>query len=65
VNGLGAGDAFAAAVGWGLLRGHAPERILAEANAAGAIVATRLSCSDAMPTPSEIESMVAAASFTS
>lgn len=64
VNGLGAGDAFAAAVGWGLLRGHASERVLAEANAAGAIVASRLSCSDAMPTPSEIASMVTAASLT-
>ncbi len=59
VNGLGAGDAFAAAVGAGLLRGLPPSRLLQAGNAAGAIVATRLSCSSAMPTWSEIESMIA------
>jgi 5-dehydro-2-deoxygluconokinase len=59
VNGLGAGDAFAAAVGWGLLRGQPAERILAAANTAGAIVATRFSCSDAMPTAGEVEAMLA------
>ena len=54
VNGLGAGDAFAAAWGHALLRGDpAPG---AAANAAGAIVATRHSCSDAMPTVAELRS---------
>ncbi len=57
VNGLGAGDAFAAAVGAGLLRGLAPRRLLQMGNAAGAIVATRLSCSSAMPRWDEVESM--------
>lgn len=57
VNGLGAGDAFAAAVGAGLLRGLPPARLLQVGNAAGAIVATRLSCSSAMPSWAEVESM--------
>jgi 5-dehydro-2-deoxygluconokinase len=57
VNGLGAGDAFAAAVGAGMLRGLPPARLLQVGNAAGAIVATRLSCSSAMPVWSEVESM--------
>jgi 5-dehydro-2-deoxygluconokinase len=57
VNGLGAGDAFAAAVGSGLLLGLSPGRLLRVGNAAGAIVATRLSCSSAMPDWSEVESM--------
>ena len=57
VNGLGAGDAFAAAVGSGLLRGLRAGRLLRVGNAAGAIVATRLSCSSAMPDWSEVESM--------
>jgi 5-dehydro-2-deoxygluconokinase len=52
VNGLGAGDAFAAAFGYGLLRGRDPGEV---ANAAGAIVATRHSCSTAMPTEDELE----------
>jgi len=54
VNGLGAGDAFAAAVGWSLVRGDPPERQLALGNAAGAIVASRLACSAAMPTADEV-----------
>ncbi len=57
VNGLGAGDAFAAAVGAGMLRGLPSARLLQVGNAAGAIVATRLSCSSAMPTWTEVESM--------
>ncbi|MCY7418199.1 MAG: sugar kinase [Chloroflexi bacterium] len=57
VNGLGAGDAFAAAIGAGMLRGLPADRLLQVANAAGAIVATRLSCSSAMPTWTEVESM--------
>ncbi|MEA2633190.1 MAG: 5-dehydro-2-deoxygluconokinase [Chloroflexota bacterium] len=54
VNGLGAGDAFAAAVGWGLLRGLDPREILRLANVAGAMVAERIECSGAMPTALEL-----------
>ncbi len=50
VNGLGAGDAFGGALCHGLLAGWDLERTIAFANAAGAIVAGRLSCADAMPT---------------
>jgi len=57
VNGLGAGDAFAAAIAAGLLLGLPPGRLLQVGNAAGAVVATRLSCSSAMPDWSEVESM--------
>jgi 5-dehydro-2-deoxygluconokinase len=49
VNGLGAGDAFAAAFGWRLLRGDAPAQAAGYANRAGAHVAARLGCSIAMP----------------
>jgi 5-dehydro-2-deoxygluconokinase len=59
VNGLGAGDAFAAAFGAGLLRGLDVPALLRHANAAGAIVATRLACSAAMPTWDEVERMAA------
>ena len=54
VNGLGAGDAFAAAVGWSLLRGDPPQRQIHLGNAAGAVVASRLACSAAMPSPDEV-----------
>ncbi len=55
VNGLGAGDAFGAALCDGLLAGGDLERTLRRANAAGAIVASRLACADAMPTSDEID----------
>lgn len=55
VNGLGAGDGFGGAVCHGLLAGWPLERILTFANAAGAIVASRLECSTAMPTVAEVE----------
>lgn len=58
VCGLGAGDAFGAALAHGLLAGWDPVRIAEHANAAGAIVATRLACADAMPTLDELEAMV-------
>lgn len=58
--GIGSGDAFAAAVGEGLLRGRAPTLTTRRANAAGAIVATRLTCSEAMPTDGEIEGLLRA-----
>lgn len=59
VNGLGAGDAFGGALCHGLLSGWDLDRIVRFANAAGAIVASRLACSDAMPTESEIEDLLA------
>ncbi|WP_306322132.1 MULTISPECIES: 5-dehydro-2-deoxygluconokinase [unclassified Streptomyces] len=55
VNGLGAGDAFGGALCHGLLSGWTTERTVSFANAAGAIVAGRLACSDAMPVESEVE----------
>ncbi|MEU2338487.1 5-dehydro-2-deoxygluconokinase [Streptomyces sp. NPDC006654] len=55
VNGLGAGDAFGGALCHGLLSGWDTRRTVSFANAAGAIVAGRLSCSDAMPTEAEVE----------
>jgi 5-dehydro-2-deoxygluconokinase len=58
VNGLGAGDAFGGALCHGLLSHWDTERIMRFANTAGAIVASRLSCSDAMPTTREVEEMM-------
>ncbi|MFC4957606.1 5-dehydro-2-deoxygluconokinase [Streptomyces mauvecolor] len=55
VNGLGAGDAFGGALCHGLLAGWELERVMRYANAAGAIVASRLACSSAMPYPAEVE----------
>ena len=55
VNGLGAGDAFGGALCHALLAGWDLERSMRFCNAAGAIVASRLSCSDAMPTADEVE----------
>ena len=49
VCGLGAGDAFGGALCHGLLAGWPLQRSVAFANAAGAIVASRLLCSQAMP----------------
>lgn len=60
-NGLGAGDAFAAAFGAGLIGGLEPLAAVARGNAAGAIVATRLSCSTAMPRPWEVDALLAGA----
>lgn len=59
VNGLGAGDAFGAALCHGLLAGWGLERMIRFANAAGALVAGRLSCSAAMPTEAEVEQLLA------
>ncbi|MFD0270364.1 5-dehydro-2-deoxygluconokinase [Streptomyces sp. NPDC127106] len=58
VNGLGAGDAFGGALCHGLLAGWDLPRVLRYANAAGAIVASRLACSSAMPFPAEIEEVL-------
>jgi 5-dehydro-2-deoxygluconokinase len=54
INGLGAGDAFGGSLIHGLLRGWPLEKTLRYANAAGAIVASRLECSTAMPTAAEV-----------
>ena len=56
--GLGAGDAFGGALCHGILEGWPLERTLAFANAAGAIVASRLACADAMPTADEVEELL-------
>ena len=58
VNGLGAGDAFGGALCHGLLAGWPLERVLRFANVAGAIVASRLECSTAMPTAHEVEQLM-------
>ncbi|MBT2473444.1 5-dehydro-2-deoxygluconokinase [Microbacterium foliorum] len=58
VNGLGAGDAFGGALCHGLLSGWGLEEILRFANVAGAIVASRLECSTAMPTVSEVQQLL-------
>jgi len=54
VNGLGAGDAFGGSLIHGLLHNWPLEKTLRYANAAGAIVASRLECSTAMPTAAEV-----------
>jgi 5-dehydro-2-deoxygluconokinase len=55
VNGLGAGDAFAAALGHGLLGGLPLVESVRRGTVAGAIVASRLACSEAMPRLEELE----------
>lgn len=59
VNGLGAGDAFGAAVCHGLLEGWDVPRTIRFANAAGGYVAARLACADAMPTERQVLALMA------
>jgi 5-dehydro-2-deoxygluconokinase len=59
VNGLGAGDAFGGALCHGLLAGWDLRRILEFANVAGAIVASKLECSTAMPTEGQVQEHLA------
>ncbi|TJZ55894.1 5-dehydro-2-deoxygluconokinase [Streptomyces piniterrae] len=59
VNGLGAGDSFGGALCHGLLAGWELEPMMRYANAAGAIVASRLACSSAMPTADEVDAFLA------
>jgi 5-dehydro-2-deoxygluconokinase len=59
VNGLGAGDAFGAALCHGLLEEWPLVRTVRFANAAGAYVAARLACADAMPNEAEVEELLA------
>jgi 5-dehydro-2-deoxygluconokinase len=54
-NVLGAGDAFAAGLMTGLLRGQSFLDAAKLANACGAIVVSRHACAPAMPTPAELE----------
>lgn len=54
VCGLGAGDAFGGALCYGLLNGWDFEKIGQFANAAGALVSTKLTCAEAMPTLPEL-----------
>ncbi|MZF90974.1 5-dehydro-2-deoxygluconokinase [Streptomyces sp. SID5643] len=58
-NGLGAGDAFGGSLCHGLLAGWDLEKTMRHANAAGALVASRLACSSAMPTESEVADLLA------
>jgi 5-dehydro-2-deoxygluconokinase len=58
VNGLGAGDAFGGALCHGLLAGWDLERLMRFANAAGAVVASRLACADAMPDAAEVQALL-------
>jgi 5-dehydro-2-deoxygluconokinase len=55
VNGLGAGDAFAAALGYAVVRGLALAEGVRLGNIAGGIVAAQLACSEAMPSLDELE----------
>jgi 5-dehydro-2-deoxygluconokinase len=58
VSGLGAGDAFGGALCHGLLAGWPPVEVVEFANAAGALVASRLLCADAMPTEPEVRELL-------
>ncbi|MGB8195408.1 MAG: 5-dehydro-2-deoxygluconokinase [Acidimicrobiales bacterium] len=58
VNGLGAGDAFGGALCHGVLSGWTLDETIRYASAAGAIVASRLSCSEAMPTNEEVRTLL-------
>jgi 5-dehydro-2-deoxygluconokinase len=58
VNGLGAGDAFGAALCHGLLSGWEMVRTIRFANAAGAYVAARLACADAMPDEDQVRALL-------
>lgn len=58
VCGLGAGDAFGGALCHGLLAGMDVFGAVELANAAGAIVVSRLLCADAMPTEPEVRELL-------
>lgn len=58
VCGLGAGDAFGGSLCYGLLHEWDLERIGRFASAAGALVSTRLTCADAMPTVDELATLM-------
>jgi len=58
VNGLGAGDAFGAALCHGLLEGWEIVTTIRFANAAGAYVASQLACADAMPNEDQVRAVM-------
>ena len=58
VSTIGAGDGFASGFLYALLRGKPVSECLHYGNAAAAVVVSRLSCSEAMPTLEEVETMV-------
>ena len=58
---IGAGDGFASGFLAALLDGRPLEDCLRYGNAAAAVVVSRVSCSDAMPYPHEVEAMLARA----
>jgi 5-dehydro-2-deoxygluconokinase len=58
VNGLGAGDAFGGALCHALLAGWELERTMRFCNAAGAVVASRLACADAMPDENDVNAKI-------
>jgi 5-dehydro-2-deoxygluconokinase len=60
VSGLGAGDAFGGALCHGLLAEWSPVDAVEFANAAGALVASRLLCADAMPSEPEVRLLLEA-----
>jgi 5-dehydro-2-deoxygluconokinase len=60
VNGLGAGDAFGGALCHGLLAGWPLIDTVRFGNAAGALVASRLACADAMPDAVEVAALLEA-----
>ena len=57
VNGLGAGDSFAAALGYAIVRSLGIAEGVRLGNLAGSIVAGRVSCSEAMPTLDELQAI--------
>ncbi len=59
VCGLGAGDAFGGSFVHGILSGWTAAEAVTYANAGGAIVASRLLCSHAMPTDVEVRQLLA------
>jgi 5-dehydro-2-deoxygluconokinase len=59
LNVLGAGDAFAAGLLYGLRRGWTLARAARVGNATGAIIVTRHGCANFMPTWPEVEAFVA------
>jgi 5-dehydro-2-deoxygluconokinase len=58
VSTIGAGDGFASGFLFGLLRGLPVIECLHYGNAAAAVVVSRLSCSEAMPTLAEVEQII-------
>lgn len=61
VSTIGAGDGFASGFLFALLKGRGVLECLHWGNAAAAIVVSRLSCSEAMPTLAEVEELLRAA----